>query len=151
MAKSEIATRLQQATVAAMKAKDKDRLQVLRMLQAAVKQVEVDTRTEPDDQGVIAILRSHAKKVKDARQGAVDAGCEAMVAAADYELGVVQEFLPTELDDATLEAHARDAIAEVGATSMKDMGQAIKATLARTAGQAEGARVSAVVKRLLAG
>lgn len=151
MAKSELATRLQQATVAAMKAKDKERLTVLRMLQSAVKQVEVDTRAEPDEAAVIGILRSYAKKVKDARQGALDAGREEMVAAADAELAVVQEFLPVELDDAALEAHARAAIAETGASSMKDMGQAIKATLARTAGQADGARVSAVVKRLLTG
>jgi len=151
MAKSELATRLQQATVAAMKAKDRERLQVLRMLQSAVKQVEVDTRREPDDETVVGILRGYAKKVKDTRQGALDAGREELAAAADAELAIVQEFLPAELDDAALEAHARAAIEETGAQSLKDMGRVMKATLARTAGQADGSRVSAVVKRLLTG
>lgn len=151
MAKSELAARLQSETVAAMKAKDKERLAVLRMLQSAVKQVEIDTRAEPDDEGVVAIVRAYAKKVKDSLQGARDAGRDEMVAAAEAELAVVQEFLPAELDDAALEACVKAAVAETGATTMKDMGRVMKAAMAKTAGQADGSRVSATVKRLLAG
>ena len=151
MAKSELAARLKTETVAAMKAKDKDRLQVLRMLSSAVKQIEIDTREELDDEGVTKVVRSYAKKVKDALQGARDAGRAEMVAALEAETAVVAEFLPAEMDDATLEALVREAIEECGATSMKDMGKVMKPAMAKIAGRAEGGRVSAAVKKLLAG
>lgn len=151
MAKGELGTRLQQETVAAMKAKDKDRLTVLRMIGAAVKQVEIDTREDLDDDGVIKVVQSYAKKVKDSLQGARDAGRDEMAAAAEAELAVVKEFLPAEMGDADLDALVNEAIAETGATSMKEMGQVMKAAMAKVAGRAEGGRVSAAVKRLLSG
>lgn len=122
MAKSALATRLQQDVVAAMKANDKDRRSVLRMIQAAIKQIEVDTRTELDDAAVVQVLRSYAKKVRDTLSGANAAGRADLVAQAETELRIVEEFLPAELDDAAIEAHVRAAAAEVGATSMKEMG-----------------------------
>ena len=134
-----------------MKAKDKDRLQVLRMLTAAVKQIEIDTREELDDDGVVKVVRSYAKKVKDSIQGARDAGRDEMIEALEAEAAVVAEFLPAEMEDAVLEGLVREAIDEVGATSMKDMGKVMKPAMAKIAGRAEGGRVSAVVKKLLAG
>jgi uncharacterized protein YqeY len=146
-----MAARLKSETVAAMKAKDKDRLQVLRMLTAAVKQIEIDTREELDDEGVTKVVRSYAKKVKDSLQSARDAGRDEMAAALEIEASVVAEFLPAEMDDATLEGLVREAIDECGATSMKDMGKVMKPAMAKIAGRAEGGRVSAAVKKLLAG
>jgi hypothetical protein len=151
MAKSALAVRLQQETVAAMKAKDKERLSVLRMLQAAVKQVEVDTRTELDDQEIVKIVRSYAKKVRDALAGARSGSREDLASQAEAELKVVEEFLPAELDDVAIEAHVRAAVDELGATSPQQMGQVMRAAMARVAGQAEGGRVSAIVKKVLAG
>jgi len=151
MAKSELAARLKTETVTAMKAKDKDRLQVLRMLTAAVKQIEIDTREELDDEGVTKVVRSYAKKVKDSIQGARDAGREEMIAALEAESAVVSEFLPAEMEDEVLEGLVREAIDDVGATSMKDMGKVMKPAMAKIAGRAEGGRVSAAVKKLLAG
>ena len=84
MAKSELAARLQSEVVAAMKAKNKERLGVLRMLQAAVKQVEVDERRELTDADVIRILASYARRVKDQLAGAQDSGrAVAPLCAAD--------------------------------------------------------------------
>jgi uncharacterized protein YqeY len=78
MAKSEVAAKLQQDVIVAMKAKDKDRLGVLRMLQAAVKQVEVDQRRDLDDTDVVKILVSYARKVKDQITSYGDAGPQDM-------------------------------------------------------------------------
>ena len=151
MTTSDLAARLQRETVAAMKAKDKERLGVLRMLQAAVKQVEVDERRELDDADVLKILTSYARKVKDQLAGAESSGRDELVAQARTELEIVQEFLPAEMDDAALEAAVQEAIAESGAEGPKDMGKVMKAVMPKTAGRADGGRVSAMVKKLLAG
>ncbi|MBU0743017.1 GatB/YqeY domain-containing protein [bacterium] len=151
MANSELAKRIQQDTITTMRAKDKDRLTVMRMLQAAIKQVEIDTREELDDEGVVKVLRAYLKKVKDSLAGARDGGREDLVARAEAELAIVESYLPAELDDEVLEAIVREAIAGTGASSLKDMGQVMKAAMARTGGRADGNRVSALVKSLLAG
>jgi uncharacterized protein YqeY len=151
MAQSELVTRLKDETIAAMKAKDQARLTVLRMLTAAVKQVEVDTREELDNEAATKVFRAYAKKVKDSLQGARDGGRDDLAAQCEAELAIVSEFLPPELDDAALESIVGEVIAETGADSMKDMGRVMKAAMAKAAGQADGGRVSAVVKRLLAG
>ena len=151
MAPSELAARLKTEVVTAMKAKDKDRLGVLRMLQAAVKQVEVDERRELADADVVKILTSYARKVKDQLAGAESSGRAEAVAQAQAELAIVQEFLPAEMDDASLEKAVREAIAESGAAGPQDMGKVMKAVMPKTAGRADGSRVSALVKKLLAG
>ncbi|MFO7653829.1 MAG: GatB/YqeY domain-containing protein [Candidatus Krumholzibacteriia bacterium] len=149
MARSETAVRLQGAVVSAMKARDRERLGVLRMLQAAVKQKEVDGRQELDEPAVIQVIASYARKVKDQLDGARAGGRADLVSAAERELAVVQEFLPAELGDDELSDLVREAIAETGAASPRDMGQVMKAVLPRVAGRADGGRVSAEVKRQL--
>jgi uncharacterized protein len=151
MPKSELAIRIQQDTIAAMKAKDKARLTVMRMLQAAIKQVEIDTREDLDEPGVVKVLQSYMKKVKDSLAGARDSGREELVAQAEAEMAIVQSYLPAELGDAELEALVRETIAETGAASMKDMGCVMKAVLDKAAGRADGGRVSPLVKSLLSG
>ena len=149
MAPSELAARLKTEVVTAMKAKD--RLGVLRMLQAAIKQVEVDERRELSDTDVVKILTSYARKVKDQLAGAESSGRAEAVAQAQAELAIVQEFLPAEMDDASLEKAVKEAIAESGAAGPQDMGKVMKAVMPKTAGRADGSRVSALVKKLLAG
>lgn len=150
MAKSETAARLQSEVVAAMKARDRARLGVLRMMQAALKQEEVDGRRELAESDVLRVLASYARRVKDQRQGARDAGRAELADQAERELAIVAEFLPAELTDAEIEAIVRETIAEVGASSPRDMGSVMKAVMPKVAGRAEGGRVSAAVKRLLA-
>jgi len=151
MSKSDLANRIQQDTIAAMKAKDKDRLTVMRIMQAAIKQVEVDSREELDEEGVQKVLRVYLKKVKDSLAGARESGRAELTAQAEAELAIVQSYLPAELDDDALAGLVREAIAETGAETMKDMGKVMKAAMAKTGGRADGNRVSALVKSQLTG
>lgn len=151
MAASEIAARIKTEVIAAMKAHQKQRLGVLRMLQASIKQVEVDQRRELQDEDVLKVLSSYSRKVKDQLQSYVQGGRPDLQAAAEAELAIVQEFMPAGLDDAQLLALVKEAAAEVGAAGPQDMGKVMKALLPKVAGRADGARVSALVKQTLAG
>lgn len=150
MAQNELAARLKQEVVAAMKARAKDRLGVLRMLQAAVKQIEVDERRELDDADIMKVLTSYARKVKDQIASYGEGGRDELLAAAKAEMAIVAEFLPAELTDAELETIVREAVAETGAAGPGDMGKVMKAVMPRTTGRADGSRVSALVKQVLA-
>jgi len=149
MAKGETAQRLQQATVAAMKAREKERLGVLRMLQAAIKQVEVDERRELDEPGVLKALAGYARKVKDQLAAARESSRADLLEQAERELALVNTFLPAELTAEELERIVRAAIADVGATGPQDLGKVMKAVLPEVTGRAEGGRVSGLVKKLL--
>jgi len=151
MAQSEIAAKLKTEIITAMKARDKARLGVLRMLQAAVKQVEIDTRRDLADADVLKILTSYARKVKDQIKSYGDGGRDELRIAAETELAIVGEFLPAELSDDELETIVRQVVAEIGAESPQDMGRVMKAIMPHTSGRADGGRVSALVKQLLAG
>ncbi len=151
MASSEIAAKIQQEVIAAMKARDKSRLGVLRMLQAAVKQVEVDERRELKDDDILKILTSYARKVKDQVKSYGDAGRDELKSAAEVELTIVAEFLPAEMTDEELAAIVAAAVTETGASGPQDMGKVMQAVLAQTTGRADGGRVSALVKKSLVG
>jgi hypothetical protein len=99
MAKGETAKRLQQATVEAMKARDKERLGVLRMLQASIKQVEVDERRELEEADVLKAIAGYARKVKDQLAAARESGRAELQERAESELALVNAFLPAELSD----------------------------------------------------
>lgn len=151
MATSEIAAKIQQEVIAAMKAKDKSRLGVLRMVQAAVKQIEVDERRDLDDADLLKILSSYGRKVKDQITSYGDAGRTELKEAAEAELAIVAEFLPAELSDEELGAIVAEAVAETGAAGPQDMGKVMKEVLSKTSGRADGGRVSALVKQALVG
>ncbi len=151
MAQSEVAAKLKSDVITAMKAKDKARLGVLRMMQAAVKQVEIDTRKDLEDADVIKVLTSYARKVKDQIKSYGDGGRDELRAAAEAELAIVGEFLPAEMSDAELETIVRAVVAEVGAAGPQDMGKVMQAVMPRTAGRADGGRISALVKKVLVG
>ena len=148
---SEIAARLQKDVVAAMKAREKELLGVLRQLQAALKQVEVDERRELDDASVLKVVQSYAKKVRDSLAGAEQAGREDLATAARSELVVVERYLPEAMSDDELTKLVDSMIEDIGATGLKDMGKVMQAVLAVAAGRAEGGRVSAMVKTRLTG
>lgn len=148
---SELAARIKQDTIAAMKAKDRVRLGILRQLQAALKQVEVDQRVELDDAGTLSVLQAYAKKVRDTIASAEEAGREEMLADARAELAIVQEYLPAEMSDSDLAALVEAAVAETGAQTPADMGKVMKAVMPKVAGRAGGSRVSAMVKARLVG
>ncbi len=151
MAQSEIAAKIKSEIVVAMKAKDKIRLGVLRMMHAAVKQVEIDTREDVSDGDVLKILTSYGRKVKDQIKSYGEAGRDELRTAAVAELAIVGEFLPAEMSDDDLRALVVAAVAEAGAAGPQDMGKVMKAVMPKTAGRADGSRVSAMVKEILVG
>ena len=148
---SETVDRIQAEVIAAMKQRQKQRLGILRMIQAAIKQVEIDERRDLTEDDVLKIVGSYARKVKDQIAGARDGGRDDLAAAAESELVIVSEFLPAELTDAELEEVVRDVLAEVGATGPQDLGKVMKAAMPKVAGRADGSRVSALVRQVLAG
>lgn len=133
----------------AMRAGDTRRREALRLLMAAFKQVEVDRRIELSEDDALAILMSEAKKRREAIAEMSGAGRTELAAQEQYELDLIESYLPRQLDRAELEPIIRQAIAEVGATTPKDMGQVMKVVMARVKGQADGKLVNAIVRELL--
>lgn len=133
----------------AMRAGDTRRREALRLLMAAFKQVEVDRRIELSESDALGILVSEAKKRREAIAEMSGAGRTELAAQEQYELDLIESYLPRQLDRAGLEPIIRQAIAEVGATTPKDMGQVMKVVMARVKGQADGKLVNTIVRELL--
>ncbi len=135
---------------ASMMAKNADRTGTLRMVKSALGYVQIEKKVEvlPDAE-VTAVLQREAKKRRDAMTEYEKAGREELVAKERAELLVIEEFLPKALSPEELEALVKAAIAEVGATSKKDMGLVMKAAQAKAAGRADGKALSGLVGRLL--
>ncbi|MEW6253259.1 MAG: GatB/YqeY domain-containing protein [Pseudomonadota bacterium] len=136
---------------AAMRAKDAARLGTIRLLLAAIKQREVDERTELDDAAVSAVVEKLIKQRRDSISQFKAAGRDDLVAAEAAELAVLQSYLPEPLSAAEIEAAIAAAIAESGASSAKDMGKVMGLLKPRLAGRADMGQVSALIKTRLAG
>jgi uncharacterized protein YqeY len=140
---------LQTALKQAMKAKDSNRRNAIRLLQSAIKQVEVDERAELGDEAIMGILRKEAKKRRETISELEAAGRSDEAAAERFELAVTEEFLPRQLTREELKPIIEGTIAEVGATSMKEMGQVMRAIMPKVQGLADGKAVNALVRELL--
>lgn len=136
---------------AAMKGGEKDRLGVIRLVNAAIKQREVDERIVLDDAQVLAVLEKMLKQRKDSVAQYEGAGREDLAAVERYEIGVIQAYLPAQLGAAEIEAIVARAIADAGATSAKDMGKVVGLVKPQVAGRADMGQVSALVKQKLGG
>jgi len=134
----------------AMKAGDKDTLGVVRRAIAAMQNARIEKREDLDEQEEIKVIRSIAKQHKESIEQFRAAGREDLATKEEAELEILSTYLPAEMDQAQLEALVDAAIAESGASSMKDMGGVIKIVMAKAEGQAEGGAVSALVKGKLA-
>jgi uncharacterized protein YqeY len=141
--------RIQEATTTAMKARDKARVAVLRLINAELKRVSVDERRELDDADVLAVLNRMLKQRNDAQSQFAAAGRNDLAEREAYEIGVVTEFMPEPLGEAELDECIRAVIASTGATSMRDMGKVMAALKEAVAGRADLAVVSARVKARL--
>jgi uncharacterized protein YqeY len=135
----------------AMRARAKERLGVLRLITAAIKQREVDERITLDDAGVLQVLDKMVKQRRDSEAQYRGAGREDLAAQEAFELGILGEYLPAALSEAELTALIEGAIASTGAAGMKDMGKVMGALRPQVQGRADMAAVSAAVKRRLAG
>jgi uncharacterized protein len=143
--------RLQSEMKAAMKAGDKRRLGVIRLINAAIKQREVDERIELDDSQLLAVLDKMVKQRRDAIAQYEQAGRQDLADQERFEVEVCQHYMPQPLSADEIAALIDSAIAETGATTMKDMGKVMAVLKPRVQGRADVGAVSAEVKRRLAG
>lgn len=145
-----IKERLEQDIRDAMRSRSQQRLDALRFLKSQIQLVEKNALKELDDAGVVDVV---AKQVKDRRESIqmfTQGGRDDLVAQEQAALAVVQEYLPEQLDDAALEALARQVIAEVGASGPSDRGKVMGRIMPQVRGKADGGAVNAIVSRLLA-
>ena len=140
---------LNEAVKNALKSGEEMRKKTLRMVQAAIKQVEVDKRIELDDAAVMAILQREIKLRKESLDEATNAKREDLAADARVEIEILKEFLPKSLSEDELRSIVTLAIAEVGATGLTDMGKVMKAVMPKVNGKATGDEISSMVKSLL--
>lgn len=137
------------AMKAAMKARDKERLGTIRLIQAEFKRIEVDERIEIDDARALAVLDKMIKQRRDSADQYSKAGREELAAQENFEIGVIQEFLPAQLSEAELTAMVDAAIAASGATGMQAMGAVMGQLKPQLQGRADIGAVSQLVKARL--
>lgn len=133
----------------AMRAKDKNLLTTLRLITAAVKQIEVDERIEVGEERMLAILDKMTKQRKESIAQYEKANREDLVAQEQFELGVISRYLPEPLSAAEIEQLVNEAIAATGAEKMADMGKVMAQLKNPLQGRADMAQVSALIKAKL--
>ncbi len=133
-----------------MKSGDKARLLTIRGILAAIKQIEIDTRQAPDDAQVLAVLNKLVKQRKDSIAQFTQAGRTDLAEVEQFELTVLEHYLPEGLSEAQVEQIIAEAIAESGAKSPADMGKVMALVKPKMAGLADMGMVSASIKALLA-
>lgn len=136
---------------AAMKSGDKDRLAVIRLVNAAIKQREVDERIQLDDAQVLSVLEKMLKQRRDSVSQYEAAGREDLAAQERFEIEVIQTYMPQALSEAEVDALIEQAIASTGAASARDMGKVVGALKPQLAGRADMGQVSARIKARLGG
>jgi uncharacterized protein YqeY len=133
----------------AMKGGDKPRLAVIRLMLAALKQVEVDERIELDDTRVIAILDKMVKQRRESIAQFAPAGRDDLVVKEQAEIDIIADYLPQALGEDEIEAIIKQAISETGASSMKEMGKVMAQVRPQLVGRADMGAVSGRIKALL--
>ncbi len=132
-----------------MKAGDKDRLKVLRLMLAAIQQIEVDKRIELDDSAVLGVLDKMVKQRRDSISQFKNGGREDLADIELAEIAVLKTYLPEQLGEAELDKIIDEAIKDSGAESIRDMGNVMGQVKAKAAGRADMGAVSAKVKERL--
>jgi uncharacterized protein YqeY len=146
---SELKARLQSDMKSAMKSGDRDRLGVIRLILAGIKQREVDERIELDDAAVIAVLDRMVKQRRESVTQYDAAGRDDLSAVEQAEITVIQDYLPQALTEAEIDCLIREAIANTGATGISGMGKVMAVIKAPMQGRADMTLVSGRVKSLL--
>jgi uncharacterized protein YqeY len=144
---------IKSALVTAMKGGDREATGTLRLVQAAIKNRDIEARTggapKDDDQLVTEVLQKMVKQRRESADIYRKNGRDDRAATEEAEIAVIERFLPSQLSDAEAEAKIREIIAETGASSMKDMGRVMALVKERLGGSIEPARASALVKAAL--
>lgn len=147
---SEILNRVEDEIKAAMKAKQADRLSALRMMKAALKNREIEDRAKFSDAEAIKALQTLAKQRRESADAFRSGGREEQAVKEEAELAVIEEFLPAAASEADIENAVAEAIAETGATSAKDIGKVMQASMKRLQGKTvDGKAVNARVRAKL--
>ena len=133
----------------AMRAKDKKRVGTIRLLTAAIKQIEVDERRELSETDVVTIVTKMIKQRKDSTQQYQAADRQDLADQEIYEIGIIEKYLPEQLSDSEIENMIKEAIAKVDAKGMQDMGKVMGLLRADLAGKADMGSVSQKIKALL--
>jgi uncharacterized protein YqeY len=141
--------KLELALIDALKADDDVRKRTIRMVKAAVRQIEIDKQTTLDEAAVLSVIQREIKTRKEDVEEARRANRPDLVADTEAEINVLQAYLPQALSEEELNVLVREAIAEAGATSPADMGKVMKLLLPRVGARAPGNQVSASVRQLL--
>jgi uncharacterized protein YqeY len=151
-----IQERIQKELKEAMKQKDALRLSVLRMLSSAFQSRQIEKRAKTgnqsaalSDEEIYAVLRHEAKKCTDSEAQFAAAGRSELAKKEKKEAGIIREYIPQEMDDAALEAIARETITSMGHVTEKDFGKVMGAIMKHTNGRASGDRVSTIIKAYL--
>ena len=140
---------LSQATKAAMKARDKERVATLRMVNAELKRIEIDERRDLSDDDVFAVLNKMLKQRKDAMAQFRDANREDLAAVEAYEIGVIEAFLPAQMGGDELADFVAALVTKSGAQGMQDMGKVMGELKAKHADTIDFSKVSLIIKELL--
>ncbi|UXZ05428.1 GatB/YqeY domain-containing protein [Moraxella nasicaprae] len=149
MTDNSLKSALTEAVKNAMKAKEMDKVKVLRNVQAAIKQIEIDEQVELDDKAVLAILQKQIKQRQESLQIYQTNGREDLAAQESFEMQIISQFLPAQLDESALNDIIAATISQLNADGMKDMGKVMNAVKEQTVGQADPAVISALVKKAL--
>ncbi|OCL25220.1 glutamyl-tRNA amidotransferase [Orenia metallireducens] len=134
----------------AMKSKDKERLSVIRMARAAIKDKEINERKDLTDEEVIEVLAKLVKQNKDSITEYEKAGQEDKVKDLENEIAILQDYLPKQLSEEELVEIVEEVIAETKAESMRDMGKVMGVIMPKVTGRADGNVISQLVKERLA-
>jgi uncharacterized protein len=148
---SDTKAKLNSALKEAMMNKDTARRDVVRLVQSAIKQVEVDTRKEVSEEDVIGLIQKEVKKRRESIEEAKKVGRDDIVENEGKELSILETFLPEQLSRDEITALAKEAVAQSGATSAKEMGKVMGILMPKVKGKADGSIVTQVVKELLNG
>ena len=146
---SELKTRLLNDIKDAMRARDSQRLGVLRLIHAEIKQIEIDSRQDLDDTGVLQVLEKMLKQRRDSHSQFEAARRKDLADQETYEIGIIGDYMPPALDETELLSIIDSVLSETAATGMRDMGKVMGLLKAKVQGRADMAAVSAIVKQRL--
>lgn len=135
----------------AMRAKDETRKTALRMLIAAMKNAEIEARKPLDEAAAVAVLQKQVKQRRESILAFQEAGRQDLVAKEEAELGVLGSYMPEEASREEVEAAARQAVADTGASGPRDLGKVMPILTKQFAGRADGRLISEIVRGLLGG
>lgn len=142
--------RIEEELKAAMRARDQDRTDVLRLTLASLRAAEKEVQRPLKEDEELHVLQRERKRRLEAAEAFRGGGREEQAAKEERELGVIQEFMPEPVDETELERIIDDAIAETGATSLRDLGRVMADVMPQVAGRADGSVVSQLVREKLA-